>query len=109
MAKKRINEAENSKGSAKKEAYLGTAPWPSKDQFNPKFPCGSISLITRLYSEYPKKECKWIPTKLSKNEIKNANRLKPIKVFKTKFQFSILKLELRPKKYKIPIKNMFLA
>ena len=104
MAKKRINEAENSKGSAKKEAYLGTAPWPSKDQFNPKFPCGSISLITRLYSEYPKKECKWIPTKLSKNEIKNARRLKLIKIFKTKFQFSILKLELRPKSIKSQLK-----
>ena len=27
----------------------------------------------------------------------------PIKSFKTKFQFSTLKSELRPKKYKIPI------
>ena len=70
IAKKSINEAENSKGSAKKEAYLGTAPCRSKDQFNPKFPWGSMSFIIRLNSEYPKKECKWTPTIFSRNEIK---------------------------------------
>ena len=109
IEKKSISDAENSKGSAKNEAYLGIAPWPSKDQFNPKFPWGLISLITRLYSENPKKECKCTPIKLSENEIKNAKRHTAIKSFKTKFQLPTLKSELRPKKYKIPIKKIFLA
>jgi hypothetical protein len=48
IEKKSINEAENSKGSVKNEAYLGTAPCPSNVQLKSKFPCGSISLKTRL-------------------------------------------------------------
>ena len=42
------NEADSSNGSAKKAAYLGDEPCDSKDQLNPKFPCGSISLTTVL-------------------------------------------------------------
>ena len=64
--KNKISDAENSKGSAKNEAYRGLDSWDSNEQLNPYLPWGSISFTTELYFEYSINVWKWVDVKNSK-------------------------------------------